>query len=112
MDFSDDYYYHTTAFNINMIDLDARINSANKNADKGDRPKQRKWTHLAIECYLRRDCCNCFFDSFFAERGLKCRMRLAVIDTVTAIGIPTEAQVDEYFRVEKKLFSDRSYNLL
>lgn len=51
--------------------------------------KQRRWTKDSIACYLRGCVCEgCPYNSFFTDKRQKCRMKMAVIESVRVLGKP------------------------
>lgn len=58
-------------------------------------PKPTYWTNLAKECYKRKNCNGCYYKEFFEARGLKCQMKLVVIESVKILGLPEETDENE-----------------
>ena len=67
----------------------------------------RCWTHGAIMCYLRNhQCVGCIYSEIL--ESTKCKLNIAVPLLIQRFGLPTERQIENYYKIEEELENDRN----
>lgn len=62
------------------------------------------WTESARDCYKRGGFCKgCFYESFFADKPYKCRMKFAVLNLVKHKGAPPNIKSAGYYEDDEKI---------
>ena len=67
--------------------------------------KYTHWTQSARECYKRGGVCSgCIYESFFAGKPYKCRMKDAVLSLVKNVGAPPKVEPPGYYEDDEEIF--------
>lgn len=67
--------------------------------------KYEHWTKSARDCYKRGGVCEgCFYESFFAGKPYKCRMKKAVLSLVKTVGTPPKVEPAGYYEDDEEIF--------